>query len=284
MKISHTLIRAGIALAGLLLGASPSHAVDATASADIANRQSQETTWYVQGLLGSALSSDQGVTVHLGGPVSLQGVATYASGGVYSVAVGKQWLGSRHRDEKENQQTSDRCPQADHQVSDAEPRRITEKDQDCLPWRAEVEFWAGDAKRESIAIGALHVKPGDTVRTSVLFLNGAFRLTESDELKKNLLPTWRTWLAAGVGYARINNPGVTALSGCGCLAAVSDSGLALQLKLLVERQISDSALLVFQAGHIWLPKINTVAGVFPQTLWQDRGVNQLMVGLRYTFR
>lgn len=284
MKITNTLIHTGVALAGLLLGVGSSYASDAAAPADVATRQSQETTWYVQSLWGRALSSDQGVAVHLGGPVSLQGTATYAAGGAYSLAVGKQWLGSRRQDEKDNKQASDHCPQADHRVSDAEPRRISERDQDCLPWRAELEFWAGDAKRQSIDVGALHVKPADTVRASVLFLNGAFRLTESDELQKNLLPTWRTWLAAGVGYARINYPGVTGLSGCNCLAAVGDTGLALQLKLLVERQVSENTQLVFQAGRIWLPKISTTAGVFPQTEWQDRGVNQLMLGLRYAFR
>lgn len=287
MKISKTSILAGWVMATCAVGASSVFAADADkAVQEKPTRETQESKWYVQGLVGQAYSSDQDVSIRLGGPVVLNGTATYGNGPAFSIAVGKQWLGSKKRDENDaaDKPATERCPQADHEVSEAEPKRRSAKDDDCLPWRSEVEIWNGSAKRESITVGALNVKPGDTVHATAFFFNGAFRLLESDELKANLLPTWRTWLAAGVGYARINTPSATLISGCNCLAAVNDSGLAMQLKLMVERQVSDSTLLVLQAGHIWLPKVQTPDAQLPQTQWQGRGVNQLMVGLRHLFK
>jgi len=274
-------------MATCAMGTSSAFAADADkATQERPTRETQESKWYVQGLLGQAYSSDQGVSIRLGGPVVLNGVVTYGSGPALSVTLGKQWLGSPKKDasDSSNKPENERCPQAQHELSEAEPKRLSAKEDDCLPWRSEVEIWNGAAKRESITVGGLNVKPADTVRATVVFLNGAFRLLESDELKANLLPTWRTWLAAGVGYARINNPSATVLSGCNCLAALNDSGLAVQLKLMVERQVSDNTLLVLQAGHIWLPKVHSSYEQFPQTQWQGRGINQLMVGLRHSFQ
>ena len=287
MKISKTLILAGWALATCAFGTSSVFAAEAgQASQEKATRETQESKWYVQGLLGQAYSSDQELTIRMGGPVVLSGNAAYGHGPAWSIAVGKQWLGSKKKDANDdaNKQASERCPQTDHELSEVEPKRLSPKDDDCLPWRAEVEIWNGSAKRESITVGALNVKPGDTVRATAVFFNGAVRLVESDELKANLLPTWRAWLGAGLGYARISNPSASILSGCNCLAAVSDSGLAAQIKLMIERQVSDNTQLVFQLGHIWLPKVTTANDLFPQTQWQGRNVNQAMLGLRHSFQ
>lgn len=289
MKTSkQTLILAGVVLSTAFLGASSVLAADvANAAQNKITRETQESRWSVQGLLGQADSGHQDVSVRLGGPVALNGTASYGHGPAFSMALGKQWLGARKKENNDSgdKPASERCPQSDHeQRAHAEPQRLSPQEDDCLPWRAELEFWNSTAKREAINVGSVHVKPGDTVRASVLFLNGAFRLSESEELKANLLPTWRAWLGAGVGYARISNPGASFISGCDCLAAVSDSGLAAQVKLMIERQVSDNTQFVLQLGHIWLPKISTPNGQLPQTQWQTRHVNQLMVGLRHSFQ
>ncbi|PUE37957.1 hypothetical protein B9Z46_04570 [Limnohabitans sp. Hippo4] len=252
---------------------------------EIPTRESQETAWYVQGMVGQGTSGNQALTVSLGGPVKLEGVANYGAGPVYGIAIGKQWLGSPKNNEAEQKQQSDKCPQVDHLMKEGvEPKRISEREDDCLPLRAEVEFWGAKAKRESISVGALKVTPLDTVRVNAVFLNGAFRLAESEELQENLLPTWRTWLGAGIGYANMEYPDVRAISGCNCFAALSDSGLAVQLKLMIERQLSENTQLVFQAGRVWLPSIQSPDAQMPQTQWHKRNVNQLLIGLRHSFR
>jgi opacity protein-like surface antigen len=288
MKTSkQTLIVAGLALSSAFLATGSVLASDATnAAKEKVTRETQESSWYVQGLIGQAFSSNQDLTVRLGGPVALNGTASYGHGPAFSVALGKQWLGSKRKEEKDaaGKPASEKCPQADHELSNAEPKRLSPQEDDCLPWRAEVEFWSSTAKREAVNVGSLSAKPGDSVRASVVFLNGAFRLSESEELKANLLPTWRAWLGGGVGYGRVSYPGAFLSSGCDCLAAVSDSGLAAQVKFMIERQVSEKTQLVLQVGHVWLPKISTANGQFPQTQWQARHVNQLSVGLRHSFQ
>ena len=287
MKNFKFLFQSTVVMSMLFFGSASLFAAELTSGKKQENpsRETQENAWYVQGMIGRGASSDQALTVSLGGPVKLNGVATYGSGSVYGVAIGKQWLGSPKNKEDAQKQQSDKCPQANHLLKEgADPKRITDREEDCLPLRAEIEFWGANSQRQSIAIGALKVAPLDTVRVNAVFLNGAFRLAESEELKENLLPTWRTWLGAGVGFANVSYPDVRALSGCNCFAALKDSGLAVQVKLMVERQLSEETQLVLQAGRVWLPSIQTPDAQIPLTQWQKRNITQLTIGLRHAFR
>ncbi len=254
MKTMGKWIRAGMALGVAAMAGTAFAAAPVLTPQQKAERERQETFWYGQGLVGQGRSGSQDLDVALGGGVALQGQASLGSGTVYSLAVGRQWLGGERDDDERT------------------------------PWRGEVEYWSGSAKREQISLGALTVRPGDTVKASVLFLNGAGRIWETEERgKRTQVPLWRAWFGGGVGFGRVSIPDASALAPCNCLASASGSGAAFQVKLMVERQLSESAQLVLQAGRVWLPEVSTSSGAFPRTTWGTRSVDQLQVGLRFAF-
>lgn len=245
--------RAGIALALAAVTGAAFAAAPRLGPQEKAERERQETFWYGQAQVGQGRSGSQDVDVALGGGVNLSGQASLGAGTVYSLAVGRQWLGGERDDDERT------------------------------PWRLEGEFWSGSAKREQVSLGALTVRPGDTVRASALFLNGAGRVWESEERgKRRFTPLWRAWLGAGVGFARVTVPDASALAPCNCLASASGSGVAFQVKLQAERQLSENAQLVLQAGRVWLPDATTGGGL-PKTTWGARSVDQLLVGVRFAF-
>ena len=226
---------------------------------------------YLQVMGGFVGSSSASLNANLGNGVQVPGNVQYDAGSAFSVVFGRQFYRERERDE------SKRKPgQSSHELS---------------PWRLELEWWNASAKRREITLAARTLNPGDRVRPKVLFLNVALPIAESDErvkIKDNEKPRelgdeplWRWWLGAGVGLARTRYPGTTAVSGCDCLRATSDTGLAFQLKLIGERRVAQDIYLFGQLGAVRLPK--TEVTTVPGTSFGTRGVGQVLIGLRFAF-
>lgn len=236
------------ALAGLL-GVGLAHAQAPSGSV----LKEAENFWYVQGSLGAVKESHSDVSAKLSDFVQVSGASFFERGKTGSLVFGRQSFNE------------------DGWVRDH-------------PARFELEAWYGSAKRSTVRLGVLSAAPNDTVKARALMFNFLGRIADSDEKTKNLLPVWRTWFGAGIGYGKVNYPSAT-LSGCNCLrAADSDAEMVVQAKLAVERYIAQDTLLVAQAARVWLPGASFGPGSYPRTQYGDWGVTTYSVGLRMGFR
>lgn len=214
-----------------------------------------EARWYVQGSAHQAGSTSAPVTLNMGSGVVLDGQQKLGTGTGASLALGRQF------------------------ASGDDP-------QDHSLWRIELEAWTAAMKRQAVLVSPLNLAPHDTVNGNALFLNAGWRLSESDErYGTSTTPLWRTWLMGGVGTAsmRLQQP-PDAPAGCGCFGAATASGMAYQLKLQVERQISENGWMLFgQLAHVWLPSISTAAASVPQTRYGRFDMGTVSIGLRKLF-
>jgi hypothetical protein len=213
----------------------------------------QKPSWYLQGAVGAWAPQKQSLHVDLGGPVSLTGQVQYGSDLSGAIAFGRQsWT----------------------ELKEGSP----------VPVRLEVEGWQGTGKRRSVDLGVLHVQPDDKVRANALFLNGWLRVHRGDEVDAQRQPLWNLWLGAGMGYASVKYPEASGISGCNCLRAASQNGAAWQLKLSLERQVSESTRLVAQLGQVYLPAVKTSGDLVPQTAYARLQGPTLSLGVRMDLR
>lgn len=216
-------------------------------------KEQRNPSWYLQGALGAWAPQKQSLHVDLGGPVSLDGQVQYGSGFSGALALGRQsWL--------ERQEGSP------------------------IPFRLEVEGWHGTGKRRSVELGVLQVRPDDSLQASALFLNGWLRVHRGEEMDAQHQALWSLWLGAGTGYASVKYPEAAAMAGCNCLRAASQSGGASQLKLSLERQVSERTRWVMQLGQVFLPAAKTSGDLVPQTAYARLQGPTLSFGLRMDLR
>lgn len=244
----------------------------AWAQEDKKNRDEREFT-YLQLAGGAAMSSSAGVNVGLGAGVKLPGQASYDSGSLWGVTLGYQFL--REQEDKP-QQAQD-------------PKTQGEKKEEPKPMRVELELWNVAVTRHTIQLAAETVHPNDKIKPRAVMLNVAIPIAESEEKyqpedpKRKPEPLWRTWLGAGLGYAKLTYPSASAISGCNCLREASGSGLAYQVKLQAERQIGENTYLFAQLGRLWLPSVSTGFGI-QNTEYGRWRINNLAIGVRFAFK
>ena len=244
------------------------------AAADDKARDPREFN-YVQLAGGMALSSSANVNIGLGSGVQLPGQAYYDRGNLWNITLGRQFL--REEDEEQKQKRLQAGATTNPQQDERQPMRI------------ELELWNASVKRNTIAVAAQIVRPNDNIKPTALFVNAAIPIAQSDELytpedpKRLPEPLWRTWLGAGVGFAKLSYPGASAISGCNCLREASGNGLTFQVKLQAERQVNENTYLFAQLGRVWLPAVNTTQGA-QHTEYGRWGINNLAIGVRWAFR
>ena len=253
-------------------------AIGATAGAWAADEAAKERDprefTYLQLAGGAAMATSAPVNVGLGASVQLHGRASYDRGTLWGATLGYQFLREEDEQDKEKRLAA---------VSRGETPK------EAQPMRAELEFWNASVTRNTIQVAAETVHPNDKVKPRALFLNVAIPIGESEEFfqpedpKRLPEPLWRTWLGAGVGPANLSYPSASALAGCNCLRQASGSGLAYQLKLQFERQVSENTYLFAQIGRVWLPGVSTTQGT-QATDYSRWGMNNLAVGVRWAFR
>ena len=210
-------------------------------------------TWYVQAALGSWAVDQQSMQVNLGGAVAVAGTAQYTAGSSGALAFGRQtWT----------------------EWKDGAP----------VPVRLEVEGWRGTNQRRAVDLGMLHLQADDKVQVNALFLNGWIRLHRSEEMDVQQQALWSLWLGAGTGYASIKYPEAAVSSGCHCLKATHQSGVAWQLKLGLERQLSNKTRLVAQWGQVFLPAVNSAGDALPRTEYARLKGPVWSLGLRTDWR
>ena len=215
--------------------------------------EQQNPSWYLQGAVGVWSPQKQSMHVDLGGPVSLTGQVQYGSDLSGALAFGRQsWMEF--------------------------------KEGSAVPVRIEVEAWQSSGKRRSVDLGALHVQPDDKLRANALFLNGWLRVYRSEEIDAQRQALWNLWLGAGMGYASVKYPEAAGIAGCNCLRAASQNGGAWQLKLSLERQVSESTRLVAQWGQVYLPAVKTSGDLVPQTAYARLQGPTFSLGLRMDLR
>ena len=251
--------------------------VFAASAAENDNERDPREFNYLQLSGGLALPSSSNIQVGLGSGVRLPGHIDYNRGSFWSATLGRQFLRNEDEQEKRKRQQTDAATATDSKV---EERR---------PWRVELELWNANAVRNTIEIGASVLHPHEKVKPSVLFLNMAMPIFQSEELyvpedlKRTPEPLWRTWLGAGVGYANLTYASSSHLSGCNCLREASANALAYQLKLQFERQVDENTYLFAQFGRAWLPSVSTVQGG-QNTEYGRWSFNDLAIGIRWMLR
>ena len=140
-----------------------------------------------------------------------------------------------------------------------------------------------ESKKEAIRFATID---SSVALMFALFINAALRLSESDARYEGTdTPVWRSWLVGGVGAAHVSIPQPKDTpTGCGCFGAASASGAAYQLKLVLERQISQNGWLAhLQLAHVWLPSASTAAASLPQTHYGRFDTGTVSIGIRKLF-
>jgi len=212
--------------------------------------------WYWQGSLHQTGATASDVTLNMGGGVLLKGPQKLNAGTGASMVLGRQFMG---------------------EPDEAQNRRV---------WRLEAEVWSASLPRPSLTVAPLSLTPRDKLQAEALFVNAALRLGESDARYEGTdTPVWRSWLVGGVGAAHVSVPQPRDTpTGCGCFGAASASGAAYQLKLVLERQISQNGWLAhLQLAHVWLPSISTAAASLPQTHYGRFDTGTVSIGIRKLF-
>ncbi len=139
--------------------------------------------------------------------------------------------------------------------------------------RVEAELFGGNVHRKGVDFGTLHAALDDTVELRALFFNALLGLKDTRHT--------RWWLGAGAGYAQSQFPDASYATPCGCLKAVTHNGVAFQVKLLAERQISDHAALFAQAGYMRFPGCRTY--LIPSVEYSDLNLTNISLGVRTYF-
>lgn len=215
--------------------------------------EQQNPSWYLQGAVGAWAPQKQSLHVDLGGPVSLTGQVHYDSGLSGALALGRQsWT----------------------EFKEGSP----------VPVRLELEGWRGSVNRRSVDLGVLQVRPDDKLRANALFLNGWIRVHRGEDMDAQRQALWSLWLGAGTGYASVKYPEAAAIAGCNCLRAASQNGAAWQLKLSLERQLSERTRLLAQLGQVYLPAVKTTGDLVPQTAYARLQGPTLSLGVRMDLR
>lgn len=238
-------MRRTLAIAGLV-SASPILAYAGSA-------EQENPSWYVQGTLGAWAPQKHSMYVDLGGPVFITGQAQYSSDYSGALAFGRQsWT----------------------EFKEGSP----------IPVRLEVEGWHGSGKRRSIELGVMQFRPDDSLRVNALFVNGWLRLHRSQVLNVQRQPLWSLWLGAGAGYASLKYPQTAVLAGCNCLRAATQNGVTWQMKLSLERQMSESTQLVVQLGQVYLPAAKASGDLVPQAAYARLQGPTMSLGMRMDLR
>ena len=256
----------------LLLEALIGHTAIAWAEIDKEKRNEHDFT-YMQFAIGRALQYTSPIHVNLGAGVKLLGQSSYDDGNVLGFTLGRQFL--REEDDKEKQLRIDALKRG-------------EKYELPKPKRVELEFWNATVNRHTVKLATLTAHPNDQIKPRVLFVNAAIPIAESEEQyqpedpNRKSEPLWRSWLGVGVGFANLSYPSASVISNCNCLRAASDTGLAFQIKLQVERQVDENTYLFGQIGRIWLPSVTTVEAA-QRTEYGQLRFNNISIGVRWIF-
>ncbi len=199
--------------------------------------------WYGTGALSKIINADDsGIRVDLGTGVLQEGEIDYDGNFGGAVAVGYE-------------------------------NSICYKKNKPIYLRVEAELFGGSIHRSGVDFGARHADLDDTVQLRALFFNGLLGLKDTRHT--------RWWLGAGAGYASTRFPDASSATPCGCMKAVHNNGVAFQVKLQGERQISTSAALFLEAGYMRLPGGRT--NIIPTVEYSDLNLTNISLGLRTYF-
>lgn len=215
--------------------------------------QAAGSAWSFEVGAGMGRAGTVPLEIRLGGPVALAGVTEMEAGQSLRATLGRQF---------EREQSSDDKP---------------------WPWRLELEGWQHRGDRRSIRIGQRLFNPGDTVDRTALMVNALLGVYSSEARNALGHPDWRLWLGVGAGWGTTKQADASTAS-CPCLPARSDNGTVTQIKVQLERRLSENAFFQLRAASVRVPGAESDASRSPITHYGAQALGEVGVSLRWAWK
>lgn len=141
-------------------------------------------------------------------------------------------------------------------------------------FRIEAEFQQFYARSSAATIGRIDAQVSNSMAVNAGFVNAYYLWWFSESFK--------AFLGAGIGFAGVQSPTLTLTRGCRCSVDSDGSGLAWQLRVGLEYNLTDDARLFAQYSRVGLPAASGSASL-PRLDYSNLQLSTAMIGVRWAF-